>query len=175
MTLRSKNHSLGSWGRRQKTVALWVASKSSFFSIFRWIWKVSRNDQNGTRVSRKLRVHRSSMVAGQDDGMLVFWNLSTVTFWLGGQFEKVRWHFGTYFVFEPSGFLVYFLHSGQENLKKFRQKKPREINKSIWRKKFIDQILFFAISIMAKNKFLNWGKSLKLSKCNFETIFWFCK
>ena len=35
--------------RRQKTVALWVASKSSFFFIFRWIWKVSRHDWNGTR------------------------------------------------------------------------------------------------------------------------------
>ena len=41
--------------RRQKTVALWVASKSSFFFIFRWIWKVSRHDWNGTREMVRVR------------------------------------------------------------------------------------------------------------------------
>ena len=34
-------------------------------------------------------------------------------------------------------------------------------NKSISRKFFFDQIPFFTISKMAKNQFLNWGKSLK--------------
>ena len=41
-------------------------------------------------------------------------------------------------------------------------------NKSISRKIFFDQIPFFAISKMAKNQFLNWGKSLKLPEMQFH-------
>ena len=41
-------------------------------------------------------------------------------------------------------------------------------NKSISRKKFFDQIPFFAISKMAKNQFLNWEKSLKLPEMQFH-------
>ena len=40
-------------------------------------------------------------------------------------------------------------------------------NKSISRN-FFDQIPFFAISNMAKNQFLNWGKSLKRPKMQFH-------
>ena len=36
------------------------------------------------------------------------------------------------------------------------------------RKKISDQIPFFAISKMAKNQFLNWGKSLKLPEMQFH-------
>ena len=47
--------------------------------------------------------------------------------------------------------------------KKVQAKKIREIkgvksNKSISRKKILDQNPFFAISKMAKNQFLNWEK-----------------
>ena len=49
-------------------------------------------------------------------------------------------------------------HSGAENLKKSRPKKLVKSNKAISRKKFFDQIPFFAISKMAKNQFLNWEK-----------------
>ena len=49
-------------------------------------------------------------------------------------------------------------HSEPENLKKSRPKKLVKLNKSISRKKILDQIPFFAISKMAKNKFLNWEK-----------------
>ena len=41
-------------------------------------------------------------------------------------------------------------------------------NKYISQKIFFDQIPFFAISKMAKNPFLNWGKSLKLPKMQFH-------
>ena len=114
MTLRSKNHSLGSWGRRQKTVALWVASKSSFFSIFRWIWKVSRNDQNGTRVFvRKLRVTTKwwwPRRSRRNAGVLEFVNCDVLT-WRSVSKRWGRWlYFGTYLCFERSGFsLEYFL------------------------------------------------------------------
>ena len=47
---------------------------------------------------------------------------------------------------------------GPENLKKSRPKKLLKSNKSISRKKFFDQIPFFAISKMAKIQFLNWEK-----------------
>ena len=59
-------------------------------------------------------------------------------------------------------------HSGPENLKKSRQKKIMKSNKSISRKYLFDQIPFFAISKMAKNQFLNWGKSLKLPKMQYH-------
>ena len=52
----------------------------------------------------------------------------------------------------------HWCHSGPENFKKFRQKKLVKSNKPISRKKFFDQILFLAISKMAKNQFLNWKK-----------------
>ena len=50
--------------------------------------------------------------------------------------------------------------------KKVQVKKTREINQ-------FHEILFcpnpiFAISKMAKNQFLNWGKSLNCQKCNFK-------
>ena len=50
-----------------------------------------------------------------------------------------------------------FLHSGPENLKKSRPKKPVKSNKSISRKK-IGQIPFFANWKMAENQCLNWEK-----------------
>ena len=54
-----------------------------------------------------------------------------------------------------------------ENIKKSRPKKHVKSNKSISRI-FFDQIPFFAISKMAKNHFLNWGKSLKLPRMQFH-------
>ena len=42
-----------------------------------------------------------------------------------------------------------------------------ESNRKFHEKKF-QQIPFFAISKMAKNQFLNWGKSLKLPKMQFH-------
>ena len=48
-------------------------------------------------------------------------------------------------------------HSRPEILKKSRPKSLVKSNKSISRKLF-DQIPFFAISKMAKNQFLDWGK-----------------
>ena len=56
------------------------------------------------------------------------------------------------------------VHSGPENLNKSRQKKLVKSNKSISVKIFRDQIPFFAISKMAKNRFLNWKNC---QKCNF--------
>ena len=47
---------------------------------------------------------------------------------------------------------------------------PFQVRNSISRKNF-DQILFFAISKMSKNEFLNWEKSLKLPKMQFHEIF----
>ena len=55
---------------------------------------------------------------------------------------------------------------GPENFKKSRTKKLVKSNKSISRKKILDQNPFFAISKMAKNPFLNGGKSLKLNILN---------
>ena len=66
-------------------------------------------------------------------------------------------------VFSPKimrfGIMDQLLHSGPENLKKSRQKKNswNQINQ-FHKKKFLDQIPFFAISKMAKNQFLNWEK-----------------
>ena len=91
MTLRSKNHSLGSWGRRQKTVALWVASKSSFFFHFSLnLESLPQRSKWDQGVRPKTESNYQMVVAKKVllDGMLVFWNLSTVTFWLGGQFQK---------------------------------------------------------------------------------------
>ena len=91
MTLRSKNHSLGSWGRRQKTVALWVASKSSFFFHFSLnLESLPQRSKWDQGVRPKTESNYQVVVAKKVllDGMLVFWNLSTVTFWLGGQFQK---------------------------------------------------------------------------------------
>ena len=53
------------------------------------------------------------------------------------------------------------IHSGPKKLMKLN-------SKSISRKNLFDQIPFFAISKMAKNQFLNWGKSLKLPKMQFH-------
>ena len=45
-------------------------------------------------------------------------------------------------------------------------------NKSISQKTIFGPIQFFAVSKMAKNQFLNWGKSLKLPEMQFhEKIF----
>ena len=49
-------------------------------------------------------------------------------------------------------------HSGPEYIKKSRPKKLVKSNKSISRKKFFNQIPFFAISKMAKNQVLKWEK-----------------
>ena len=46
-------------------------------------------------------------------------------------------------------------HSGPENLKKTRPKKLVKSNKTI---NFFYQIPFFAISKLAKNQFMTWGK-----------------
>ena len=46
--------------------------------------------------------------------------------------------------------------------------KTRELKLINFTNFFFDQILFFSISKMAKNQFLNWGKSLKLSKMQFH-------
>ena len=119
MTLRSKNHSLGSWGRRQKTVALWVASKSSFFFHFSLnLESLPQRSKWDQGVRPKTESNYQMVVAKKVllDGMLVFWNLSTVTFWLGGQFQigEVGDYFGTYLCFERSGFsLEYFLKKKQ--------------------------------------------------------------
>merc|ERR1719479_371252 len=56
------------------------------------------------------------------------------------------------------------MHIGPENLKKSRPNKLLKSNKSISPKKIIDQIPFFAISKMAKNKILTWENC---QKCNF--------
>ena len=47
---------------------------------------------------------------------------------------------------------------GQKIKKKSRPKKLVKSNKSISRKKFFDQIPFFAIPKVGKNQFLNWAK-----------------
>ena len=60
--------------------------------------------------------------------------------------------------------IVYYEHSnphiydGTQNLKKLQAKKLVKSNKSISEIIYFDQILFFAISKMAKNQFLNWEK-----------------
>ena len=59
-------------------------------------------------------------------------------------------------------------HSGPENLKKSRQNKLMKSNKSISRRNFFDQSPLFASSKMAKNQFLNCGKSLKQPKMQFQ-------
>ena len=58
--------------------------------------------------------------------------------------------------------------SRPENLKKSR---PKKLVKSISRI-FFDQIPFFAISKMAKNQFLELGKSLKLPEMQFHDFFY---
>jgi len=57
------------------------------------------------------------------------------------------------------------VHSRSENLKKSR---PKKHNKSISRKKFFEQIPFFAISKKCQKSIFELAKSLKLPKMQFH-------
>ena len=62
------------------------------------------------------------------------------------------------------GTLMAIVQGESQRARKFKKVQARKLvksNKSISRI-FFDQIPFFAISKMAKNQFLNWGKSLKV-------------
>ena len=63
-------------------------------------------------------------------------------------------------------------HSGPENLKKVQAKKLVKSNISISQINFLAKFHFFAISKMAKNQFLKWGKNLKVPK--MREFFFFC-
>ena len=65
-------------------------------------------------------------------------------------------------------FEVIVQHTVGQKIKKIQAKKLVKSNKSISHKKSFYQIPYFAISKMAKNQFLNWGKSLKLPKVQFH-------
>ena len=56
-------------------------------------------------------------------------------------------------------------------LKKSRPKTLVKSNKSTSWKISVQNVFFFAISKMAKNQFLNWGKSLETAKMQFHEIF----
>ena len=65
-----------------------------------------------------------------------------------------------------------FLENWAKIFKKIQAKKLVKSTKSISRKNFLSKFHFFVISKMAKNQFLNQGKSLKLTKMKFhEKIF----
>ena len=54
--------------------------------------------------------------------------------------------------------IITLLHRSPESLKKYRPKNLMQSNKPIAQFFFLYQNLFFAISNMAKNQFLNWKK-----------------